>query len=366
MAISFETKQTSDNLQLPISYQNKLIVMKELLSTSKEKNIVLYGNIDDGPVVAVVVENETLWLTQKQMAELFNCSTDNISLHLKNIFNEGELDPISTTEESSVVQTEGARQITRTVKYYNLDAIIAVGYRVNSKQATHFRQWATKVLKEYIIKGFALDDDRLKQAKTVLGKDYFQELLERVRSIRASEQRIWLQVTEIFKECSIDYDSHSLEARRFFATVQNRFHFAINNQTAAEIIHARADHTKPHMGLKTWSNSPEGRVNKSDTTIAKNYLDEKELKSLERSVNSYFDYIEGQIERKKKFNMLELRQSVDKFLAFNDLPVLEGNGQVSKKQAEEKAHKEYEIFNKTQPIGRDFKKFLNEVKKLKK
>nr|DAX08567.1 MAG TPA: virulence protein RhuM family [Caudoviricetes sp.] len=340
--------------------------MKELLSTSKEKNIVLYGNIDDGPVVAVVVENETLWLTQKQMAELFNCSTDNISLHLKNIFNEGELDPISTTEESSVVQTEGARQITRTVKYYNLDAIIAVGYRVNSKQATHFRQWATQVLKEYIIKGFALDDDRLKQAKTVLGKDYFQELLERVRSIRASEQRIWLQVTEIFRECSIDYDSHSLEARRFFATVQNRFHFAINNQTAAEIIHARADHTKPHMGLKTWSNSPEGRVNKSDTTIAKNYLDEKELKSLERSVNSYFDYIEGQIERKKKFSMLELRQSVDKFLAFNDLPVLEGNGQVSKKQAEEKAHKEYEIFNKTQPIGRDFKKFLNEVKKLKK
>ena len=340
--------------------------MKELLSTSKEKNIVLYGNIDDGPVVAVVVENETLWLTQKQMAELFNCSTDNISLQLKNIFNEGELDPISTTEESSVVQTEGARQITRTVKYYNLDAIIAVGYRVNSKQATHFRQWATQVLKEYIIKGFALDDDRLKQAKTVLGKDYFQELLERVRSIRASEQRIWLQVTEIFRECSIDYDSHSLEARRFFATVQNRFHFAINNQTAAEIIHARADHTKPHMGLKTWSNSPEGRVNKSDTTIAKNYLDEKELKSLERSVNSYFDYIEGQIERKKKFSMLELRQSVDKFLAFNDLPVLEGNGQVSKKQAEEKAHKEYEIFNKTQPIGRDFKKFLNEVKKLKK
>ena len=340
--------------------------MKELRSTSKEKNIVLYGNIDDGPVVAVVVENETLWLTQKQMAELFNCSTDNISLHLKNIFNEGELDPISTTEESSVVQTEGARQITRTVKYYNLDAIIAVGYRVNSKQATHFRQWATQVLKEYIIKGFALDDDRLKQAKTVLGKDYFQELLERVRSIRASEQRIWLQVTEIFRECSIDYDSHSLEARRFFATVQNRFHFAINNQTAAEIIHARADHTKPHMGLKTWSNSPEGRVNKSDTTIAKNYLDEKELKSLERSVNSYFDYIEGQIERKKKFSMLELRQSVDKFLAFNDLPVLDGNGQVSKKQAEEKAHKEYEIFNKTQPIGRDFKKFLNEVKKLKK
>ena len=332
----------------------------------EEKNIVLYGNIDDGPVVAVLVENETMWLTQKMMADLFGTTTQNVQQHLDAIYRSVKLDEDSTIKIFLTVRQEGSRTVNRSVKHYNLDAIIAVGYRVNSKQATHFRQWATQVLKEYIIKGFALDDDRLKQAKTVLGKDYFQELLERVRSIRASEQRIWLQVTEIFKECSIDYDSHSLEARRFFATVQNRFHFAINNQTAAEIIHARADHTKPHMGLKTWSNSPEGRVNKSDTTIAKNYLDEKELKSLERSVNSYFDYIEGQIERKKNFSMLELRQSVDKFLAFNDLPVLEGNGQVSKKQAEEKAHKEYEIFNKTQPIGRDFKKFLNEVKKLKK
>ena len=332
----------------------------------EEKNIVLYGNIDDGPVVAVLVENETMWLTQKMMADLFGTTTPNVQQQLDAIYRSGELDEASTIKIFLTVRQEGSRTVNRSVKHYNLDAIIAVGYRVNSKQATHFRQWATQVLKEYIIKGFALDDDRLKQAKTVLGKDYFQELLERVRSIRASEQRIWLQVTEIFKECSIDYDSHSLEARRFFATVQNRFHFAINNQTAAEIIHARADHTKPHMGLKTWSNSPEGRVNKSDTTIAKNYLDEKELKSLERSVNSYFDYIEGQIERKKNFSMLELRQSVDKFLAFNDLPVLEGNGQVSKKQAEEKAHKEYEIFNKTQPIGRDFKNFLNEVKKLKK
>lgn len=327
----------------------------------EEKNIVLYGNIDDGPVVAVLVENETMWLTQKMMADLFGTTTQNVQQHLDAIYRSGELDEDSTIKIFLTVRQEGSRTVNRSVKHYNLDAIIAVGYRVNSKQATHFRQWATQVLKEYIIKGFALDDDRLKQAKTVLGKDYFQELLERVRSIRASEQRIWLQVTEIFKECSIDYDSHSLEARRFFATVQNRFHFAINNQTAAEIIHARADHTKPHMGLKTWSNSPEGRVNKSDTTIAKNYLDEKELKSLERSVNSYFDYIEGQIERKKNFSMLELRQSVDKFLAFNDLPVLEGNGQVSKKQAEEKAHKEYEIFNKTQPIGRDFKKFLRNL-----
>lgn len=235
----------------------------------EEKNIVLYGNIDDGPVVAVLVENETMWLTQKMMADLFGTTTQNVQQHLDAIYRSGELDEDSTIKIFLTVRQEGSRTVNRSVKHYNLDAIIAVGYRVNSKQATHFRQWATQVLKEYIIKGFALDDDRLKQAKTVLGKDYFQELLERVRSIRASEQRIWLQVTEIFKECSIDYDSHSLEARRFFATVQNRFHFAINNQTAAEIIHARADHTKPHMGLKTWSNSPEGRVNKSDTTIAK-------------------------------------------------------------------------------------------------
>lgn len=332
----------------------------------ERRTFLLYGTPGDGPLVIVLVQDETMWLTQRQMADLFGVTPQTVTRHLQNIFETNELDPEATCTKIVQVQTEGDRKVERELTYYDLDAVIAVGYRVNSKQATRFRQWATQVLKEYIIKGFALDDDRLKQAKTVLGKDYFQELLERVRSIRASEQRIWLQVTEIFKECSIDYDSHSLEARRFFATVQNRFHFAINNQTAAEIIHARADHTKPHMGLKTWSNSPEGRVNKSDTTIAKNYLDEKELKSLERSVNSYFDYIEGQIERKKKFSMLELRESVDKFLAFNDLPVLEGNGQVSKKQAEEKAHKEYEIFNKTQPIGRDFKKFLNEVKKLKK
>lgn len=337
--------------------------MEEHVDKTKEKEIILYGSIDDGPVVSVLLEDETLWLTQKQMAELFNVSVATINEHLKNIFSSGELEQDSTIRNFLIVASNNKQYNTL---HYNLDAIIAVGYRVNSKQATHFRQWATQVLREYIIKGFALDDARLKQANTVLGKDYFHELLERVRSIRASEQRIWLQVTEIFKECSIDYDSHSLEARCFFATVQNHFHFAINNQTAAEIIHARADHAKPHMGLKTWNNSPEGRVNKSDTTIAKNYLDDKELRSLERSVNSYFDYIEGQIERKKKFNMLELRESVDKFLAFNDLPVLEGNGKVSKKQAEEKAHREYEIFNKTQPIGKDFKKFLNEVKKIKK
>lgn len=328
-----------------------------------EKNIVLYGSMDDGPVIRVLMDNETLWLTQKQMAELFNVNVPAINKHLLNIYSDGELSENATISKKEIVQTEGHREVTRDVNYYNLDAIIAVGYRVNSLQATRFRQWATQILREYIIKGFVLDDDRLKQAKTVLGKDYFQELLERVRSIRASEQRIWLQVTEIFKQCSIDYDSKSLEARRFFATVQNHFHFAINNLTAAEIIWHRADSNKPHMGLKTWAQGPEGRVNKSDTVVAKNYLEEKELKSLERAVNSYFDYIEGQIERKKQFNMKSLRESVDRFLEFNDYPVLDGNGSISKKQAEEKAHQEYAIFNKTQPIGRDFKKFLEENSK---
>lgn len=337
--------------------------MKE--DNKQERNIVLYGNINDGPVIRVLLDEETMWLSQKQMAELFSVNIPAIAKHLSNIFEEGELIEEATISKMEIVQTEGERKVKRSITYYNLDAIIAVGYRVNSIQATHFRQWATQILKEYIIKGFALDDERLKQAKTVLGKDYFQELLERVRSIRASEQRIWLKVTEIFKECSIDYDSHSLEARCFFATVQNHFHYATNNQTAAEIIHSRANHEQPHMGLRTWSNSPNGRINKSDTTIAKNYLNDDELKTLERSVNSYFDYIEGQIERRRQFNMQELRESVDKFLEFNDLPVLHGNGSISKKQAEEKAHREYEIFNKSQPIGQDYERFLKEVKKLK-
>lgn len=218
-----------------------------------EKNIVLYGSMDDGPVIRVLMDNETLWLTQKQMAELFNVTSQTITRHLQTIYETEELDENSTCTKIEQVQQEGPREVKRELLFYNLDAIIAVGYRVNSLQATRFRQWATQILREYIIKGFVLDDERLKQAKTVLGRDYFQELLERVRSIRASEQRIWLQVTEIFKQCSIDYDSKSLEARRFFATVQNHFHFAINNLTAAEIIWYRADSNKPHMGLKTWA-----------------------------------------------------------------------------------------------------------------
>ena len=330
----------------------------------EEKNVVLYGEVGDGPRVNVLIKNETMWLTQKQMAELFDCSQDNIALHLKNIYSEGELTEAATSEDSSEVRIEGNRSVTRKFKNYSLDAIIAVGYRVNSAQATRFRIWATNVLKEYIIKGFALDDERLKLAKTVTGKDYFRELLERVRSIRASEQRIWLQVTEIFAACSIDYDKNSPEAKRFFATVQNLFHYAITGQTAAEIIHSHADRNKPNMGLTTWRGSPDGRIYKYDIRIAKNYLEESEIKALERAVNGFFDYIERQIELRKEITMNDMASLVIRFLTFNDYKILEGSGKVSAKQALRKAYAEYEEFNKSQEIGTDFKKFVSEVKKI--
>lgn len=334
----------------------------------EEKQIVLYGEIGDGPRVDVLIKDETMWLTQKQIAELFNVQIPAISKHLKNIFEEGELAENVVISKMEITTPHGAIQgkiQKKETNFYNLDAIIAVGYRVNSAQATRFRIWATKVLKEYIIKGFALDDERLKQAKTVTGKDYFRELLERVRSIRASEQRIWLQVTEIFAACSINYDKNSKEARQFFASVQNLFHFAITGKTAAEIIHSRADRTKPNMGLTTWNGAPEGRIYKSDLKVAKNYLDEKDIKELERAVNSFFDYIERQIELKKKLTMADMSTLVIKFLTFNDYQILEGHGSVSNKQALRKAYTEYDEFNKTQKMGVDFTKFVNEVKQLK-
>lgn len=311
--------------------------------------------------IDVLVQNETLWLTQKAMAELFGCSADNISLHLQNIYKDKELEQVGTTEEFSVVQKEGNRNVRRTVAYYNLDAIISVGYRVNSHKATAFRIWATNVLKEFIIKGFVLDDERLKQGSTVFEQDYFRELLEKVRSIRASERRIWQQITDIFAECSIDYDKNSQEAKDFYAMVQNKFHFAITGKTAAEIIYNTADHTKENMGLTTWKNSPDGRILVSDTTIAKNYLSEKDIKSLERTVTNFFDYIEGIIERYETFTMLDFAERVDKFLSFNEYDVLKGKGTRSKKQAEDKARQEYEIFNKTQKIDSDFDKQIKEI-----
>ena len=324
----------------------------------KELNFLIYNTPDKDVSVRAVVKDESIWLTQKAMAELFGCSTDNISLHLKNIFSEGELDKNSVTEKISATASDGKKYL---MQFYNLDAIISVGYRVNSRKATNFRIWATGILKEYVIKGFAIDDERLKQGKTAFGKDYFKELLERVRSIRASERRIWQQITDIFAECSIDYDKDSQITHDFYAMVQNKFHYAITGQTAAEIIDAKADHTKEHMGLVTWKNSPDGRILKSDVTVAKNYLNEKQIRQLERTVSGYFDYIEDLIERENTFTMAEFATSINEFLAFRKYDVLEGKGKISKKDADKKAAAEYDKFNKTQKITSDFDR---EVKRL--
>lgn len=327
---------------------------------TNEFNFLIYKAPDKDVNVNAVIKDDTIWLTQKSMAELFGCSSDNISLHLKNIFEAGELEKDSVTEKISATAADGKNYPTN---FYNLDAIISVGYRVNSIQATHFRIWATKVLKEYIQKGFVLDDERLKQGKDAFGKDYFRELLERVRSIRASERRIYQQITDIFAECSIDYDKDSPITQDFYATVQNKFHYAITGQTAAEIIYTKADHTKEHMGLTTWKHSPNGRILKSDVSIAKNYLPEKEIKRLERTVSGYFDYIEDLIERENTFTMQEFAKSVNEFLSFRRYDILpDGNkGKISQKQAKTKAEKEYDVFNKTQQIESDFDK---EVRKL--
>lgn len=324
-------------------------------------NFLMYRTADEEVSINAVIKDETVWLTQKAMAELFGCSSGNISLHLKNVYADGELDVAATTEEISVVQTEGTRRVSRKTKFYNLDAIISVGYRVNSKRATHFRIWATGILKEYMTKGFALDDERLKQGKTAFGKDYFRELLERVRSIRASERRIWQQVTDIFAECSIDYDKNADVTHQFYAMVQNKFHYAITGQTAAEIVYTRADHTKDHMGLETWKDAPDGRILKSDVSVAKNYLDAKQIRQLERTVTGYFDYIEDLIERENTFTMEEFAASINEFLSFRRYDILPDKGRISAKAAKAKAEAEYDIFNKTQLITSDFDR---EVKRL--
>lgn len=322
---------------------------------------LMYHSAEEDISVNAFVKDETIWLTQRGMAKLFDCSTDNISLHLKNIYAEGELLESTTAEESSVVQTEGARQVRRKAKLYNLDAIISVGYRVNSRRATQFRIWATGILKEYMTKGFVLDDERLKQGKDAFGRDYFRELLERVRSIRASERRIWQQVTDIFAECSIDYDRNALVTKEFYAMVQNKFHYAITGQTAAEIVYTKADHTKDHMGLTTWKNAPDGRVLKSDVTIAKNYLSEKQIRQLERTVTGYFDYIEDLIERENIFTMEQFAASINEFLSFRRYDILPDKGKISARQAREKAEAEYNLFNPTQKIVSDFDRIVKEM-----
>ena len=326
---------------------------------SNEIQFLLYNMPDADGKVQVVIKGETLWCTQKAMAQLFGVGVPAISKHLKNIFAEGELIKDVVVSKMEITTQHGAiedKTQTHSVDFYHLDSIIAVGYRVNSLKATRFRQWATKILNEYITKGFAMDDERLKQGTAVFGKDYFRELLERVRSIRSSERRIWQQITDIYAECSTDYDKNSPTTHDFYAMIQNRFHYAITGQTAAEIIYSKADHTKDHMGLTTWKNAPDGRVLKSDVSIAKNYLQEKEIRQLERTVSSYFDYIENQIERHNAFNMKQFAASVNKFLTFNDYQILPDKGKISAAQAKKKAEEEYDIFNKTQRIDSDFDK----------
>ena len=324
---------------------------------------ILYTTPSGAVRVDVFLEDESVWLTQKSMGLLFDTTPQNVTIHLKNIFESGEIDEVATCKEILQVQKEGEREVARKQKYYNLDAIISVGYRVNSTKATQFRIWATNTLKEYIIKGFVLDDDRLKQGQTLFGKDYFKELLQRVRSIRASERRIYQQVTDIFAECCIDYDKNSEISKNFYAIVQNKFHFAITGKTAAEIIFKTANSKKENMGLTSWKNGPDGRVLKQDVIIAKNYLQEKEIKQLERTVTGYFDYIEGLIERENTFTMEQLAVSVNKFLSFNDYKILQGKGVISKIQADKKAIKEYDTFNKTQKIISDFDKVVKGLEK---
>ena len=324
----------------------------------KQFEFLIYQSTEEDVSVNALIKDETIWLNQKGMAELFGCSTDNISFHLKNIFADGELDKNSVTEKISATAADGKKYPTQ---FYNLDAIISVGYRVNSRRATSFRIWATGVLKEYMIKGFAMDDERLKQGETAFGKDYFKELLERVRSIRASERRIWQQVTDIFAECSIDYDKNAQITHDFYAMVQNKFHYAITGQTAAEIVYSRADRTKENMGLTTWKNAPDGRILKYDVSIAKNYLSEKQIKQLERTVTGYFDYIEDLIERENTFTMEEFALSINEFLAFRKYDILKGKGRISAKTAKAKAEAEYDEFNKHQRIVSDFDKAVQKM-----
>ncbi|MEI8364448.1 MAG: virulence RhuM family protein [archaeon] len=323
---------------------------------SEKNSFLLYKSPTGEIKIDVFLHDETIWLTQKKIAELFSVETNTINYHLKEIFKSKELDENSTIRKFRIVQKEGLREVEREVELYNLDVIISVGYRVNSSKATQFRIWANKILKEYIIKGFAIDDYRLKNPNYFIN-DYFNELLERIRSIRTSERRIYQKITDIFAECSIDYDSNSKITKDFYATVQNKFHYAITGSTASEIIFNKSDAKKVNMGLTTWRNAPTGKILKSDVIIAKNYLQEKEIKQLERTVSSFFDYIERIVESKKLMYMEDLAESVNKFLEFNEYKKLKDKGKISFKNAENKAIKEYTKFNKTQIIESDFDKF---------
>lgn len=329
---------------------------------TREANFLLYSSTQGDVTVNVRLKNSTLWLTQKAMGELFDVERSVITKHIGNIFEVGELKEESVCAKFAHTAEDGK---TYNTNFYNLDAIISVGYRVNSARATQFRIWATHVLKEYIIKGFVVDDERLKQGEQAFGKDYFKELLETVRSIRASERRMYQQITDIFAECCEDYNDEkdSQVKQDFYAMMQNKFHYAITGHTAPEIIHSKADSKKPHMGLQTWKKSPEGRVLQSDTMIAKNYLLEKEIKRLERTSSAFFDYIERIIENHTTITMKSMAESVDKFLTFNEYKILEGKGKISRPAADKKAKAEYEKFNTKQKIVSDFDKLTKKLLK---
>ena len=331
---------------------------------SKEIEMILYKSDNEDVSINAIIKDENIWLSQKSMADLFGIDKSGISKHLKNIFESGELSEKVVVAKIAIPTQHGAiegKTQQSLTNYYNLDAIISVGYRVDSYKATQFRIWATGILREYIVKGFAMNDERLKRGNEIFGKDYFNELLERIRSIRSSERRIWQKITDIFAECSIDYDKNSELTYSFYATVQNKFHYAITGKTAAEIVYTKADHSKQNMGLSTWKNSPDGRILKSDALIAKNYLDEKQIKRLERAVTGYFDYIEDLIERENVFTMNEFAESINEFLEFRKYDILKDNGKISNKKAIEKASEEYEIYNKKQIIVSDFDKVIKKM-----
>lgn len=329
------------------------------MGNKNELQFLIYGTDES---IEVLMQDETIWATQKAISQLFDVGVPAISKHLKNIYETGELEEERTVSKMEIVQNEGNREVKRETTFYNLDVIISLGYRINSQKATKFRIWATDVLKEYIQKGFKIDVERMKQGEAVFGKDYFRELLETVRSIRSSERRIWQQVTDIFAEISYDYDKNSDITKRFYATVQNKFHFAITGKTAAEIVHTSADKGKENMGLTNWKNSPKGRILQSDVIVAKNYLSEKEIRSLERNVSSYFDYVERLLEDERLLGMEDFATSIDEFLKFNRYEILEGNGSISQKNAKEKAIGEYKEFDKSQRIVSDFDGLIKKIK----
>ena len=324
-------------------------------------NEIQFLMYDADEKVEVLIEGEAIWATQKTISKLFDVGVPAISKHLKNIFDSGELDEDRTVSKMEIVQNEGGRTVNRETTFYNLDLIISVGYRVNSQKATKFRIWATDVLKDYIQKGFKIDVERMKQGENVFGKDYFRELIETVRSIRASERRIWQQISDVFAEISYDYDRNSEITKKFYATVQNKFHYAITGKTAAEIVYESADKDREHMGLTSWKNSPDGRILQSDVVVVKNYLSEKEIRSLERNVAAYFDYIERLLEDEVLLGMQDFATSIDEFLKFNRYEILDGNGRISHSAAQKKAIGEYKEFNKHQKLVSDFDK---EIKKI--